>query len=538
MEYLDFSNEINQLIKEANLSFFEKRHVKKYLSQAVPKILIQPKTKMDFANRSTSYFGGMPALPSVDHWPVDGDGNPGLFLCQIDCAEIHKVVPDQFPDKGLLFFFHWFGLTDCIGEPANLPTVLYLDISSDTPPLNSLPSNYKGGGMEADIWFRISRCTNAPESKDKLDEAILPRFDMDFWFQDDFPCRWKFDKKYDVSAKVDSVLCDIELSLEALVTQAVRPENNLELQFLNPQTIKYSMYSSSSGQWIDNAGYPWSGLHISTFVAELVGDRWGMMSDNERQARNLEPLWGEFGLEDAYKVSYKNTNYGDKPTHKPMLFQCDRYSEMEVWLEHNHPDLLKEFYLLICQEEIIIEANEWYKAFIDKPYDEPAEEDKDRFNYWLAGWFNAITLQGNRKKIAQGESIENKPVRQITEKMLSKMGSSIRTDFSNVLERSTLDASAVIAAYSSESASRLPDDVFKWIDSKCWNCYPHYLLGQPRAVQNADKDNPDSISLLTIEDDHRLMFACGVGTVLQYWIKPEDLKNKIFDKVVTSAECT
>lgn len=538
MEYLDFSNEINQLIKEANLSFFEKRHVKKYLSQAVPKILIQPKTKMDFSNRSTSFFGGMPALPSVDQWPVDGDGNPGLFLCQIDCAEIHKVVPDQFPDKGLLFFFHWFGLTDCIGEPAKLPTVLYLDIPSDTAPITSLPCNYKGGGMDTDTWFKVSRCTRMPESKEKLDEAILPRFDMTFWLQDDFPCRWKFDEKYDVSAKVDGVLCDIELSLEALVKQAVRPEHNSELQFLNPQTIKYSKKSRSSGLWVDNTGYPWSGLHISTFAGQLAARFSGMIGCPMHQAKDLLALWEEFGLEEAYKVSYKNTSYRDKPSLKPMLFQYDRFSEMEVWLEQHHPDLLTNLFSLKYCEEIIIEANEWYKAFIDKPYDEPAEEDKDRFNYWLAGWFNAIALLIYQEDIEQGETLENKPVRQIPEKALSKIWSSINGVLSMTLEQSALDASAVIAAYSSESASRLPDDVFKWIDSKCWNSYPHYLLGQPRAVQNADENNPDSISLLTIENDHRLMFACGTGNVLQYWIKPEDLKNKIFDKVVMSAECT
>lgn len=53
---------------------------------------------------TTSYLGGLPALPPGTEWPRTSKGVPLHFLSQIDCAEL-PPTDGVLPDKGVLFFF-------------------------------------------------------------------------------------------------------------------------------------------------------------------------------------------------------------------------------------------------------------------------------------------------------------------------------------------------------------------------------------------------------------------------------------------------
>ena len=63
-----------------------------------------------------SKLGGCPYLKSSEDYPIDEDGNPMLFLAQINLADLENL--DELPEKGLLQFFvvndDMYGLEDPI----------------------------------------------------------------------------------------------------------------------------------------------------------------------------------------------------------------------------------------------------------------------------------------------------------------------------------------------------------------------------------------------------------------------------------------
>lgn len=50
-----------------------------------------------------SKLGGCPYLKSIEQYPLDEDGNPMIFLAQINLEDLEKL--EELPEKGLLQFF-------------------------------------------------------------------------------------------------------------------------------------------------------------------------------------------------------------------------------------------------------------------------------------------------------------------------------------------------------------------------------------------------------------------------------------------------
>jgi len=66
----------------------------------LPAILIQHGTS------AFSRMGGLPQLPESHDWPLDSDGAPLAFLCQIALHELPVLARDfGYPEEGALFFF-------------------------------------------------------------------------------------------------------------------------------------------------------------------------------------------------------------------------------------------------------------------------------------------------------------------------------------------------------------------------------------------------------------------------------------------------
>jgi len=54
-----------------------------------------------------SRIGGLPDLPEFYAWPVDDEGKPLAFLCQVALAELPEVALNLgYPETGALFFFY------------------------------------------------------------------------------------------------------------------------------------------------------------------------------------------------------------------------------------------------------------------------------------------------------------------------------------------------------------------------------------------------------------------------------------------------
>lgn len=547
MKKIDLSILIDHLIEKSGLSAADLRQVKSYISKTVPKILIQPKIKVDWANRSASYFGGLPSLPSEEFWPVDDKGSAGIFLGQVNCSDVYSAAPELLPEKGMLFFFSWAGISEGDRDLSKYSTVLYLDIPPETPPLKTLPASYRGGDLLSDTWFYSSHASlRLPESRERLSEFVLPRFDMDFWYEDDFQCSYHFADKNNISEEACEFLHSFKEKIFAAETDQIRPVKDARYCFLPPQTRAHHQYPPQDNVnyvWVDNETYPWCGLNITMFMQCLLSD---LHTECRVASKKLELLWEAFGEFDQYQTSYAPTNFRIKCTYHPILVINAKLKEMETWLGQNHPELLEHFMRLKCFEGMVLDASEWISDYLNKPYDEPEQIEKNRFNHWIAEWLNAAILLGLKSKgadyfretLVEGQTLDGKPVKDISEEELHAVAIKIRSSIFHALRLTTLDSIALLAAYSPQTASRLSESAFSWIDAECSHGWPHYhyMLGHPQAVQNADRENPEHISLLTIVHDDRLMKAFGGGTVLQFWIKLEDLKNKAFEKVIPSGE--
>lgn len=539
MERMDFTDEISALLQSEGLSGNDREVIKKYLSETTPRILIKPQVKVDFNNRSISHFGGLPSLPTEEHWPVDENGSAGIFLCQIDCKEVHKVVPEIFPKSGLLFFFTWGNVIEGWDKASEYPTVLYLDIPSETPALDSLPQNYNGGDMFSAQWFSTAHCRDNG-SRENLSEAILPRVDIEFIYQDDFQCIDKFMGRYEVSDSVENFLTFLDGEVSCVLEKTLNPgdKDRTNSRFLNPGTIRtYQFGPKRDTKWIDNAGYPWCGMSITRFMQEILERT---QRDASQEARSLEILWEHFDCLYEYGQSYNSKNFGVSNTFSPILLGSTQLESMERWIVDNNAGLLEHFYALKCLELINLDAAEWIKAFEGQPFEEPKPEEKDRFNHWVSGWINAVVLEQAkrsdyaRKRIAPDQKEEIHPVRELSKEDVNGVVRSIPLIFQSALKDSALDTALLLACLNTESAARLPDGIYSWIDSESWLDWPHYLLGHSVALQNADRDNPEKVSLLTINYDNRLMTT---GPSFQFWVKLQDLKNKHFDDVVPTSEC-
>lgn len=550
MKKIDLSILIEQLIEESGLSAADLKQVESYVSKTAPKILIQPKVKTDWTNKSASHFGGLPSLPSEEFWPVDDQGSAGIFLCQINCAEVHTAAPELFPEKGMLFFFSWSGISEGESDLSRYSPVLYLDIPPETPPLNALPKNYQGGNLLSDTWFYSSHASlRLPESKDRLSESILPRFDMEFWYQDDLPCSYQYAQRNNISDETTDFLHSFKEKVVSAETNQVRPiRANARYCFLSPQTILHHECPPREGVnyiWVDNQTYPWCGLNITMFMQCLLSD---LHTECARASKKLELLWQEFGLLDDFHKSYDPQQFMVKRTHRPILVKNSKLRKMEDWLRANHPQLTEFFIKLLCYENVAIEANDWNSSYIDKPYIEPDQLEKNCFNQWVAEWLNAFLLSSLQSKgadyfkktLVQGQVLDEKPVRDLPEEVLGLVKSKMKLSIRHALRLSALDSVALLASHSHEAANRLPESAYSWVHAECSLGWPHYhyMCGHPQALQTADSENSEYVSLLTITHDARLMQACGGGTVLQFWIKPDDLNNKVFDKVIPSSECT
>jgi hypothetical protein len=68
-----------------------------------PSIRIWPKARS--GNPTASCFGGLPAVPVGWSWPFE-DGEPLIFLAQINCAEVFADIGENaLPKTGLIAFF-------------------------------------------------------------------------------------------------------------------------------------------------------------------------------------------------------------------------------------------------------------------------------------------------------------------------------------------------------------------------------------------------------------------------------------------------
>ena len=77
--------------------------------------LLKPTIKIDFLSKNKkiklgqSKFGGKPDLPKEIDWPVNGNGDPMIFLGQLNLQELSKYDIDSLlPSKGLIYFFIHF----------------------------------------------------------------------------------------------------------------------------------------------------------------------------------------------------------------------------------------------------------------------------------------------------------------------------------------------------------------------------------------------------------------------------------------------
>lgn len=162
-------------------------------------------------------------------------------------------------------------------------------------------------------------------------------------------------------------------------------------------------------------------------------------------------------------------------------------------------------------------ASEWLqKAPSGRAFEEVVAEEKDAIRSWLA------SLHVGSPPVIEGYKINN------------------------VIAESVVVGADFVFGYAPHLASRLPPALHRLVESRAAPCrtwggetqlMQHQLLGHPSDVQGAPaRMEPDHTLLMQFDSDDATFWMWGDAGVLQFWIRPEDLSARRFDRVVLTAE--
>ncbi len=133
-----------------------------------------------------SRIGGMPNLPQTHPWPLDKEGRPLSFLCQIAFDDLPALALDLgFPARGVAFFFYCQGQSAWGFDPGDAPKwrVIYLP---ETPSAENrtAPDGLKPKSIFTSASVGFSVIKTYPDLKDAHLEALGIEEEAYWVFQD------------------------------------------------------------------------------------------------------------------------------------------------------------------------------------------------------------------------------------------------------------------------------------------------------------------------------------------------------------------
>ncbi len=531
-------------LDEMNIPADQRKKAHKYLEAYQPSICLDLEIPPDFSNRSTTYFGGMPSLPSIEDWPITRYGKPAVFIAQLDCKEITNTLPGYYPETGIMCFFVDPLVYEGDELDPKIEYVKYFDIPSDTPPLEALPNGYDTteSFFSKELKFDSGHIRNYPS--DSIEFKTLPRIDVSLKRHDSLPCWYHWTENLSDNEDINTDIFKRLFDDQEVATELPLNEHD-DLYFnilpIPGAVIDYPEWRREARprKYFDSSDYPWSRMHLSSLLINLIPH----CPFSCRRLINVEPVLEKFDLTEDHQKSYvppySPFSGRAEPTFTPIFLNHPLLDEMKQWASEQSEELEQKLLLAIEYELLIQEALTWLARYSDSPYENLTNIEKLEFNRWFAGWINGYAAMMDSPEdylLPAGQDWESIAMRSF-ENPHYKRAIPILSEIDRAGIRSFSPPSMYCALHSEETAKQIPPEVRSWLKHRVKDS-AHRVLGAPENVQSAMEDNAGKILLFQQSYDDRLMNEAKGECNLQYWISPEDLKAKRFDRVNITAECT
>jgi len=174
-------------------------------------------------------------------------------------------------------------------------------------------------------------------------------------------------------------------------------------------------------------------------------------------------------------------------------------------------------------------AGGWWRRAAASPFTPVPQADRDALRAWLAA-LDAYELKGFLQRFAAPARTERLP-------------DFAPRDLNDLLRRAAVAGGDACLGYG--AAALLPAETVERLAPRHAPAHRagsmrqmrrHQLLGLPREVQNAAEDFADHVLLAQFDYDDAMFWHWGDVGVIQFWIRPEDLAARRFERAVASFE--
>jgi len=424
---------------------------------------------------SLSFFGGTPIGPADLAWPIDESYQCAQpFLAQFNLADLPEPLPEGMPRKGILYFFLDLAMLDN-GTPGQC--VFYTEETENLRPLEPpLPLSPLGDdrtnlhGGNSIKWQSANWLPFSITKFPKFDINLLPFRDID-----DPP--FTNYRTHVPSDKLDQ----IKAIQKANIAQAI------EARYGKANAEKRARPSSDD--------YEYSALLDDEFIlyetrkTKIYGGLSPIYSD-------WPHAWGSVGL---YLANFLEPEISRGIPREWKAEGLDFEASIEFATVKKS-----------CQDWIEKAKSRGFYTPLTVP-------EREEFRAWIRHMFREHSL-------AQSEN------RGSVKRYIHLI---IRNRFEDYFSSSALDALSLYAGSDQHESLLSPaahDDFLGLMETSP----PHQMFGFGFDHQYRPDEVADKILLLQLETDYTMLWMFADCGNLQFWIDPQDLKDRRFDKVVVT----
>lgn len=500
------------------------------------------------AKRPHTFIGGIPELSSHTEWPYDKQGHRAFFIGQIDCAEIGKLVPNQLPESGILYFFSDQSIeeawdvngTKCYVFHRQLPTSIITTVPDDYPKnleVVELVKRQEGISLPADVALTWPRM----DLHGYRFATFISSYD---YISENFPDHFRIHDAQSVSRKLDKLIdSTIELYIKDKELQVFgKKKRERHSMRVFPKSLPNSINFFDSDFKYYEADYPWTRLHIFEIAQKVKQFCLKSVVDMIKDMPEVSDL---FDLKQRY-MNKNEWGYHGIKSNPDFLRLNNDLNELFEQIKVTCPSSYDQFVLLLDAEKLYDEAHQLTKVFHKNQLFEATVAERDEFVNWLSGWINyCACFKDYNNMLHNLIKYKNYPLRQSSFEIDTPeqdKETHFHFHFSKSLQFECMgafdSANKKLLNKAPEFFWRVckvsPEDFSKVNPSALGM---HKALGYGTVVQHAASKHRDKVLLLEVMSDANYFSNFGDGA-LQFWISADNLKAGNFSEAFITAECT
>ncbi len=436
----------------------------------------------------SSYIGGIPHLPKDVHWPhirQDGEKRALHFIAQISLADLPKLKANPLPKTGKLLFF----LFSPVGVEKLPFKVIYVDTTKECQP-SSIPMKFaREIGEESRKWLKTDDLFNNVDFAYKL---YFGRFKS-------YPESSKKLFKHNFSYEFDIDLMNISRTTQSMNQSLakLKKQQSKKVEILS-QNTEYGQTEFS----IRGGPYTWA--DINAYIQGLRNKIAAHKRSETSKYKHHDPA--ELG-KNAHKVvqaCLDKISYWEGLANSKYEWTNVSQSEKEQFLV----DIKR---ILGCMKVAKKRSAKILKKLKEVYSESPIDNEDPGSTRYYAFPIEQFRLMFDESKI---------------------IGFNVRRAFHEGIDAKKLYPETLINSVSPSDNSGTKYPVKGFANGIQGN----QILGFAKAVQDQVYEYNAHILLLQLNGSH-IPCVDNTGCSVQFWIKPEDLKSKDWDKAFATIFC-